>query len=80
MTQPPDSRKSRPSALPLKLLALDLVGALLAAIGLYEIFAGGPPLVPPALRFPGYAIAFLIIGALMMMPLVRHILSRGRPG
>ncbi|MEJ2516334.1 MAG: chemotaxis protein [Gammaproteobacteria bacterium] len=79
MAQPGNSPRPRRSRMPLKLLALDIAGALVAAVGLYELFAGGPPLVPPSLQFPGYAIAFLIVGALMMMPLVRHILSQGRP-
>lgn len=64
--------------LPVKLLVLDIAGALVAAVGLYELFSGGPPLVPPGLAFPGYAYALLIVGAAMMMPLVRHILRSGR--
>lgn len=75
-----DRTQKKTPALPIKLLLLDIAGALVAAIGLYELFAGGPSLMPPGLRFPGYAIAFLIIGALMMMPLVGHILRRGRDG
>ena len=63
-------------ALPVKLLVLDIAGALVAAVGLYELFSGGPSLMPPGLMFPGYAVAFLIVGALMMMPLVKHILTR----
>ena len=72
-----DPNRKKAPALPMKLLALDIAGALVAAVGLYELFAGGPSLMPPGLVFPGYAVAFLIIGALMMMPLVRHILRHG---
>ncbi len=72
-----DPNRKKAPALPMKLLALDIAGALVAAVGLYELFAGGPSLMPPGLMFPGYAFAFLIIGALMMMPLVRHILRHG---
>jgi hypothetical protein len=75
MTQPDTTPKKSP-ALPIRFVLLDIAGALLAAVGLYELFAGGPPLMPPGLMFPGYPVAFLVIGALMMMPLVRHILNR----
>lgn len=75
-----DTAGKKAPALPIRLLLLDVAGALVAAVGLYELFAGGPPLMPPELSFPGYPYAFLVIGALMMMPLVRHILARGRGG
>ena len=73
---PSDTRPKKSPALPIRLLLLDIAGAFLAAVGLYELFAGGPPMMPPGLMFPGYPVAFLVVGALMMLPLVRHILNR----
>jgi hypothetical protein len=73
---PSDTRPKKSPALPIRLLLLDIAGAFLAAVGLYELFAGGAPLMPPGLMFPGYPVAFLVVGALMMLPLVRHILNR----
>jgi len=56
--------------LPVRLLVLDMLGSLVLAAGLYELFVDDHSLFPPALRFPGYALVLIGIGLVIMLPAV----------
>jgi len=66
-----ETRKLR---IPLKLLALDMIGTLLFAVGLADLFAN-TQLVPEALRFEGYAVVLIVVGVSLMAPLVVHVVK-----
>jgi len=62
-------------SIPASLIALDGIGALLAALGLAEwkVHLGW---VPEAWRFPHYAQAMLATGVLLMAPMVVYLIGR----
>ena len=67
----------------LRLLLLDVIGALLMALGFAEYLAGPGVLVAEAYRFPGYVWAMIIGGFAMTLPLILSILrqaGRARQG
>jgi hypothetical protein len=65
--------------IPPRLLMLDVVGVILAGLGLAERFAG-TDLVPAELRFADYDIVMIVVGVLMMVPLGRYVLKAARGG
>ena len=67
--------RTGPLPIPLHLLVLDVIGALLLGLGLAEWFAD-TGLVPAALRFEYYPQALVVAGALLMLPLLLHLLQR----
>ncbi len=62
--------------IPRRLLLIDTLGAVLVAIGVLELLAAGPRLVPAWLRFPGLGIALVVVGSVVMLAvpvwLLRH--------
>lgn len=66
--------------LPLRLVVLDLLGTLVVAAGVYELFTDESALLPEAVRFPGYALLLIVIGLAIMLPavfgVVRHFRDR----
>lgn len=70
----------RPIQLPLRLVTLDLLGTLLLAFGLLELFNRDDSLFPAHLQFPYYEWTLILIGLLIMLPavygLVRHLMDR----
>jgi hypothetical protein len=65
--------------LPVHLLVLDLIGALLVGLGLFEQFSGSS-LLPEALRDPGLPWVMIACGVLLMVPLVVHFIALARRG
>ena len=67
--------------IPRRLLLIDTLGAVLVAIGVLELLAAGPRLVPASLRLPGLGIALVVVGSVVMLAvpvwLLRH--RRRRP-
>ncbi len=64
-------------SIPAFLIALDGIGALLAALGFAEwkVHLGW---VPEAWRFPHYAEAMLATGVLLMAPMIVYLIGRSR--
>lgn len=62
---------------PISLLVLDVLGAILAGIGVADGFAQAN-LVPEGLRFPNYPWVLIVCGALLMAPLGAHMVRRAR--
>lgn len=58
-----------------KLLILDLVGALLIGLGLFELFTGSE-FIPEAYRFANYEIALIILGVLLTIPYAISVIKR----
>ena len=54
---------------PIPLLILDIFGTFLVAVGLYGLL-GGENVVTP------YALVLIIVGALLMLPLIVHFITR----
>jgi hypothetical protein len=64
-----------PQQLPWRLLLLDLIGTLLVATGLYDLFSPGTDLLPEALAFPCHAWALIAAGLAVMFPAVSGLLA-----
>ena len=58
--------------IPIHMIVLDLLGAILAALGLLEWFTD-LSFIPDQFKFEYYYIALLICGVLMMVPMHVHI-------
>ncbi len=67
--------------IPVLVLILDLIGLLLIALGLFELFSSSS-ILPPFAQFRGSSLVLLLIGALMVVPMivvmVRQIALRNR--
>jgi hypothetical protein len=63
---------SKSFAIPARLIVLDVIGALLLAIGLLKVIAG-MELLPQSLRFEGYGFACMVGGVMLMVPLMVHV-------
>lgn len=61
--------------IPPRLLVLDAIGTLLLAFGFTEQFSS-LSVWPTELQFPGDGIAIMIAGALMIAPLVTHVVTQ----
>jgi len=69
--------KKKPKvSLPISLLVLDIIGTLLLALGLYALFGGRLGLFSEIGDSRQLAIALIIAGGLMMLPLVVMIVRR----
>lgn len=63
--------------IPPKLLALDFIGALLAAVGVAKHFAH-IDILPIPIAYENYGLVLIAVGVALMLPLVLHILNRAR--
>ena len=63
--------------LPLSLIALDVIGAILVGLGMAKMFAG-LDLLPAAFQLDEKGLTFIIIGALLMLPLMLHLFVKAR--
>ena len=64
--------KDKKFKLPIHMIVLDMLGAVLAALGLMEWFTG-ISFVPDALKFEYYYIAMIVVGIILMIPMHMHI-------
>ncbi|KPK32322.1 MAG: hypothetical protein AMJ66_06735 [Betaproteobacteria bacterium SG8_40] len=62
----------KPFAIPARFVVLDVIGTVLLATGLLKVVAGIDWL-PPQLLFEGYGFAFIVGGAILMVPLIAHV-------
>jgi len=66
---------NQPQQLPWRLLLLDLIGTLLIAMGLYELFNPGAGLLPDSMSFPYHEWALIAAGLAIMLPAVSGLLA-----
>jgi len=66
---------NQPLQLPWRLLLLDLIGTLLIATGLYEMFNPGTGLLPDAASFPYHEWALIAAGLAIMLPAAGGLLA-----
>ncbi len=66
---------AKPTAIPARLIVLDVIGTVLLASGLLKVVAGVDWL-PQPLLFDGYGFGFVVGGAILMVPLIVHIVVR----
>lgn len=64
--------------IPRRLLALDALGALLAAAGVLDLLDTQLQLMPAAMRLPGAGIALLVVGCALMLTVPAWLLRRHR--
>ena len=62
---------------PMSLMLLDIIGAGLIGVGLYEWHAG-PEFMPMAWRFEHYHFAMIVAGFLLMLPLFLYFIRMVR--
>ncbi len=58
--------------IPIKFIVLDIIGTLLLAVGIIELVSN-LNLIPASFQFNNYAIALIVVGVLLMLPLILHI-------
>ena len=63
--------------LPLSVIALDVIGTMLVGLGMAKMFAG-LDLLPAAFQLAEKGWTFIIIGALLMLPLMLHLFVKAR--
>ncbi len=63
---------AKPFSIPARLIVLDVIGTLLLATGLLKVIADVEWL-PEAMRFEGYGLALIVAGAMLMIPLIVHV-------
>lgn len=63
--------------IPPKLMLLDLVGMLMAGLGLAKQFAE-VDVIPAPLRFDNYGIVFIVVGFALTIPALSHIIRTAR--
>jgi hypothetical protein len=63
---------AKPFSIPVRLIVLDVIGTVLLATGLLKVVAG-VDWFPRQLLFEGYGFAFIVGGAMLMVPLIAHI-------
>jgi hypothetical protein len=66
---------NQPLQLPWRLLLLDLIGTLLIAMGLYELFIPGTGLLPDSLSFPYHEWALIAAGLAIVLPAISGLLA-----
>jgi hypothetical protein len=66
---------NQPLQLPCRLLLPDLTGALLIAMGLFELFNPGTRLIPDSPTFPYHEWALITAGLASMLPAVSGLLA-----
>jgi len=62
---------------PIPILVLDVIGAVLAGLGLAELTAD-VGFVPEPLRFANFELVMIVVGFALMIPMVRHSMRRAR--
>ena len=70
----PEKKLFKPS---LTLIALDAIGAAFVGLGLAKMFAG-VDFLPAALQLDAKGWGFIIIGALLMLPMMWHLFVKVR--
>lgn len=68
--------KEQPPRIPIWALILDIVGTLCLAAGLYGLFAGGDPPFSDVVDLRANAVALIVIGILLMIPLLVAVIRR----
>lgn len=63
--------------LPFSLIALDTIGAIFIGLGIAKMYAG-LDLLPVAFQLDEKGWAFIVIGALFMLPLMLHLFAKMR--
>lgn len=63
--------------IPYILIGVDAIGAILLGIGIAKYFAH-IDIIPSAMRFENYDMAFMIIGVILMLPLVVHVIAKAQ--
>ena len=71
----PAGKAHQPLQLPWRLLLLDLIGTLLVAMGLYELFSPETVLLPDLLAFPYHEWVLIAAGLAIMLPAVSGLLA-----
>jgi len=66
---------NQPLQLPWRLLLLDLIGTLLIATGLYEMFNPGTDLLPDAVSFSYHEWVLIAAGLAIMLPAAGGLLT-----
>jgi hypothetical protein len=66
---------NQPQQLPWRLLLLDLAGALLISLGMYELLTPVTGLLPEALSFPYHEWVLIATGLAIMLPAVSGLLG-----
>jgi hypothetical protein len=64
-------------SVPFAVLLLDIIGAILAGLGLAELTAE-VGFVSESLRFPNFEIFMIVVGFALMVPMIRHSLAKAR--
>lgn len=62
-------------AIPLPLLMLEMIGAVLVALGLAKTI-GGIDIIPASWQFNKYGVIFLLVGVMLMVPFNIHMLQK----
>jgi hypothetical protein len=65
----------KPFSIPVRLIVLDVIGTFLLAAGLLKVVAR-VDFLPQQVLFEGYGVAFIVGGAILMVPLIVHVLAR----
>lgn len=66
------------SALPVRLLILDVIGSMLLAVGLIFIIADPSEFLPWEADYDELGIGLVIVGVLFMLPLISHVIGMAR--
>jgi hypothetical protein len=66
---------NQPPQLPWRLLLLDLMGALLVAMGAYALLTPGTALFPQPLSFPSHEWGLILAGLAIMLPAAKGLLA-----
>ena len=70
--------KSKPF-IPYIFIGIDAIGTILLGLGIAKHFVH-IDILPPAMRFENYGMAFMIIGVILMLPLVVHVITKVQSG
>lgn len=62
-------------SIPLPLLVLEMIGAVLVALGLAKTI-GGIDIIPLSWQFNKYGVIFLLVGVMLMVPFNIHMLQQ----
>jgi hypothetical protein len=64
--------------IPLRLVALDALGTVLAAAGVLDLLDTQLQLLPAALRLPGVGVVLMVVGCALMLTVPAWLLRRHR--
>jgi hypothetical protein len=65
---------------PVWMMALDVIGTVLVGLGLFGLFGGLAPEAVSAADFESASIAFIVFGAVLMLPLLVTLIRRALSG